>query len=109
MLVMKLLLAIIQADDNTDVMDALTHAGYRVTKIATQGGWLRRENSTLLIGLQDNQAWHAAVLLKRVAGRRTKTTYAHGDATIGLAPEETTIEVGGITLFVLDVERLERM
>jgi uncharacterized protein YaaQ len=109
MLGMKLLMAIVQADDTLEVMEALTHAGYRVTKIATQGGWLHRENSTLLIGLQDNQAWHAATLLKRVAGRRTKTAYAHGDVTIGLAPEETTIEVGGLTLFVLDVERVERM
>ena len=102
-------MAIIQADDNTEVMDALTHAGYRVTKIASQGGWLHRENNTLLIGLQDNQAWHAIALLKRVAGRRTKTTYAHGDITIGLPPEESIIEVGGVTLFVLDVERVERL
>jgi uncharacterized protein YaaQ len=106
---MKLLMAIIQAEDTSDVMDALTHAGYRVTKIASQGGWLRKENSTLLIGLQDKQAWHAVALLRRVAGRRTKTTYTHGDVTIGLPPEETTIEVGGLTLFVLDVERVERL
>ena len=106
---MKLLMAIVQADDNSDVMDALTHAGYRVTKIASQGGWLRRENSTLLIGLQDNQVWHAIALLKRVAGRRTQTTYAHGDVTIGLPPEESIIEVGGVTLFVLDVEGVERL
>ena len=106
---MKLLLAVIQAEDSLEVIEALTHAGYRVTKMATQGGWLRQENCTLLIGLQDKQAWHATALLKRVAGRRTKTTFAHGDVTIGLAPEETTIEVGGATLFVLDVERVERL
>jgi uncharacterized protein YaaQ len=106
---MKLLMAIVQSEDTSEVVEALTHAGYRVTKIASQGGWLRKENSTLLIGLHDKQTWHAIKLLQRVAGRRTKTAYAQGDVSIGLPPEETTIEVGGATLFVLDVERVERM
>jgi uncharacterized protein YaaQ len=106
---MKLLMAVIQAEDTERVVDALTHSGYRVTKIATVGGWLRRDNATLLIGLQDNQVWHATQILKRVAGRRTELRIGHGDLVIGLAPEEVLVDVGGVTLFVLDVEQMERV
>ena len=48
---MKLILAIIQADDTAKTTDALTGCGYRVTRMATCGGWLRQSNVTLLIGL----------------------------------------------------------
>src|SRR5689334_12767892 len=106
---MKLLIVVIQADDTPRVVEALTHSGYRVTKIATLGGWMRRANTTLLIGLNDNQVWHAAKLLKRLAGQRTELRLSHGDPAVGLAPEEVLVEVGGLTLFELDVERTEQL
>lgn len=106
---MKLLIVVIQAEDTPHVIEALTHSGYRVTKIATVGGWLRKANTTLLIGLNDNQVWHATKLLRRLAGQRTELRLSHGDPAVGLAPDEVLVEVGGLTLFVLDVERSEHL
>lgn len=106
---MKLLIAVIQAEDTPRVTEALTHSGYRVTKIATVGGWLRRANTTLLIGLNDKQVWHATKLLRRLAGQRTEMRLSHGDPAVGLSPEEIPVEVGGLTLFELDVERAEHL
>ena len=68
---MKLIIAVIQADDATEVIDALTAAGHRVTRIATTGGWLRRENVTLLVGVLDRMADHVLRLLQRTGRRRT--------------------------------------
>ena len=48
---MKMILAIVQADDAGKTMSALVEKGHRVTRVATEGGWLRRENVTLLLGV----------------------------------------------------------
>ncbi len=106
---MKLILAIIQADDAPNTVDTLTHCGYRVTQIATQGGWLRRANVSLLIGVQDVQVDHAVKVLTRVAGKRSRVVEMPGDAIHGIAPGEVMLESGGATVFVLDMPRFERL
>jgi uncharacterized protein YaaQ len=52
---MKLIIAIIHDSDNEPVSRALTAADYRVTCIASTGGFLRRGQSTLLIGVEDER------------------------------------------------------
>jgi uncharacterized protein YaaQ len=47
---MKLLIVILQDGDAGAVMERLIAEGYRVTRIASTGGFLRRGNVTLLIG-----------------------------------------------------------
>lgn len=37
---MKLIIAIVQDEDSADVIEALTEEDYRVTKLATTGGFL---------------------------------------------------------------------
>jgi uncharacterized protein YaaQ len=106
---MKLILTIIQADDAAQTVDTLTGCGYRVTRMATQGGWLRQANVTLLIGLQDNQIDHALKVLARVAGKRSRVVDVPGDALHGIAPSEMVLETGGATVFVLDVAQHARL
>jgi uncharacterized protein YaaQ len=52
---MKLIIAIIHDSDTEPVSRALTSADYRVTCIASTGGFLRRGQSTLLIGVEDER------------------------------------------------------
>ena len=52
---MKLIIAIIRDADTDSVSHALTAADLRVTQVASTGGFLRRGNTTLLIGLEDEQ------------------------------------------------------
>lgn len=49
---MKLILAIIQDEDAPATIQALVDRGYRVTRIASTGGFLRQGNTTLLIGVE---------------------------------------------------------
>ena len=49
---MKLVIAIVQDDDALDVIEELNDKGYRVTKLATTGGFLKSGNTTLMIGIE---------------------------------------------------------
>ena len=62
---MKLIIAIIPDTVTDDASLALTGEGYRVTRIASTGGFLRRGNSTLLIGVEDEQVDNAIATLKK--------------------------------------------
>ncbi len=49
---MKLVLAIVLEEQSDTIMADLMGAGYRATIISTMGGFLRRGNTTLLIGVE---------------------------------------------------------
>ncbi|MBN2148673.1 MAG: cyclic-di-AMP receptor [Anaerolineales bacterium] len=49
---MKLMIAIVREPDDVDVIRALVEHGFRVTRVASTGGFLRRGNATLMIGLE---------------------------------------------------------
>ena len=61
---MKLIIAIIRDSDNEPVSRALTSADYRVTCIASTGGFLRRGQSTLLIGVEDERVEGALQVIR---------------------------------------------
>ncbi len=52
---MKLILAIVRDTDDRAVIDALITRTYRVTRVASTGGFLRRGNVTLMIGVEADQ------------------------------------------------------
>lgn len=51
----KLVVAIVQKENSDAVVNALMDAGYRLTRIDTAGGFLRRGNATLLIGVESSR------------------------------------------------------
>jgi len=52
---MKLIIAIVRDSDSETVLHSLMTHNLRVTQIASSGGFLRRGNSTLLVGVEDEQ------------------------------------------------------
>lgn len=52
---MKLIIAIIKDEDNDKVSTKLTSENFRVTFIASTGGFLRSGRSTLLIGTEEER------------------------------------------------------
>jgi uncharacterized protein YaaQ len=52
---MKLVIGIIRDVDSGPVVDELITQGFRVTRVASTGGFLRRGNVTLLIGVEEPQ------------------------------------------------------
>ncbi len=87
---MKLMLAIVRDADSDPVTQALTSAEYRVTRVASTGGLLRRGMTTLLIGLEAEQVDGAIQVL-----RQTCTPPAEGEkrATIFVVPVDRSEQI----------------
>ncbi len=102
---MKLILAIVQDADADRLNQALVDRGYGVTKLASTGGFLRRGNTTFLIGVDDDRAAVVISLIRHLCGRRE--ALAPPSATTGqtLAQPSAATTVGGATVFVLNVEQ----
>lgn len=65
---MKLIIAIVRDEDNTAVADALINQGFRVTRIASTGGFFRRGSTTLMVGVDDEQVDAAIDLIRNNCG-----------------------------------------
>lgn len=78
---MKLVITIVQDNVANQVLGKLTTAGFGATKLASTGGFLKTGNTTLIIGVEDTKVSSVLELLHD----------------------------SGATVFVLDVERFERI
>ena len=63
---MLLLIAVVQDQDVNRLLTALLEKGYRATKLASTGGFLRQGNTTLLIGVQEEQLEEVNSIIKAV-------------------------------------------
>ena len=107
---MKLVFAIVSNDDASLVNSSLTKAGFHVTKLATTGGFLKAGNTTFIIGTEDEKVDKLLELLRRQCSRRTQmmpNTTAMDGAMYSTYPIE--VAVGGATVFVLNVDRFEKL
>ena len=107
---MKLILAIINKEDSQEVSHALTKERYSVTKLATQGGFLMSGNITLIIGTEDEKVDDVIRIIGEHAQKRTEivpSTVMYGVGMSSSIPLEVT--VGGATIFVLPVDRFEKV
>ena len=64
---MKLLMFITEANVTDATVDALVEQGFRVTRLASTGGFLRKGNTTLLVGVEENAVERAVGIAKRSA------------------------------------------
>jgi uncharacterized protein YaaQ len=88
---MKLIVAICHDEDAPKLSDALVSREYRVTRVATTGGFLKRGNTTLLIGVDAEYVEKVIETLR---------------AALGPPPESGERRA---TVFVLDAARYEQV
>ena len=88
---MKLIVTIIDDSNSEPVSNALITAEFRVTRIASTGGFLRRGLSTLMIGVADEKVAEAIQIIKDNVG----------------PPADPIMKRA--TLFVLDVENFTQV
>ena len=60
----RLIIALLRDAAGEEVLKALLEAEYRVTRIASTGGFMRRGNSTLLIGVEKEQVEAAVKIIR---------------------------------------------
>ena len=111
---MKLVLAIVQDDDAIDLIEELTDKDYRVTKLATTGGFLKSGNTTLMIGVEEKEVKNLINVIEDVCKRRKEMVPTSTPNTLGTnsgmyVPYPIEVEVGGATIFVLDVDQFYKV
>lgn len=63
---MKLMIVIVRDIDDADVIQALVAQDYRVTRVASTGGFLRHGNVTLMIGVEAGRVDKVIETLRQV-------------------------------------------
>ena len=86
---MKMIIAVLKDTDSDAVTQGLTSAEFRVTRVASTGGFFKKGTVTLLVGVDDDKV----------------------DAAIQVMKEKTTVVSGEkrCTVFVVPVDRFEQI
>lgn len=87
---MKMIILIVKDNDADEITQVLTADKYRITRVASTGGFLRSGVVTLLIGVRDERAELVLELI-----RKTLTPLPSGEKRA--------------TLFVIPVEKFEQV
>lgn len=109
---MKLILAIVHQRDRQKACDELLQAGHQFTVVASTGGFLRDGNATLLLGAEDDRVDEILGILGACCSTREQfVNQPPPDAMAagGMLLNPVKVKVGGAIMFVLDVERVERV
>ena len=106
---MKLVLAIVNKDDSTAVSTALTKEGFSVTKLATTGGFLMAGNTTFLVGVDDERVDQVLATIEKHSKKRTQMIPSTSYGTSAYASFPVEVTVGGATVFVMNIERYEKL
>ncbi|GBD30376.1 hypothetical protein HRbin32_01479 [bacterium HR32] len=109
---MKLVLAIVQEKDSGRLIDALTEAGFQATMLASTGGFLRSGNATVLIGVEDPEVDRVLEIVRRTCQTREQLMSPIPPVVEPVDSYVTypvKVQVGGAIVFVLQVDRMERV
>ncbi|WP_324716234.1 cyclic-di-AMP receptor [Carboxydochorda subterranea] len=106
---MKLIIAIVDDSDSRALVDALTRARIGVTRLASTGGFLLEGNTTLMIGAEEHQVDQVLHLIRTTCVRRARLLPQPITEIPGSTPMPLEVEVGGAVVWVLQVERIERV
>ncbi|MCY0881241.1 MAG: cyclic-di-AMP receptor [Firmicutes bacterium] len=107
---MKLIIAILQDKDAGKAVGEVNRRGFRATKLASTGGFLREGNTTILVGVEEQDVDIVLTILRRTSASRQETLLPQAPSHSGepYVPYPVEVTVGGATIFVVDVERYEK-
>jgi len=90
--------------------DRLTRDGFYITRVDSGGGILYEATVSLLIGLDQARLPRLLEHIRECCRTRRRFIPAHVEAPLlEIQPMMIEAEVGGATVYVLDVERFERL
>jgi uncharacterized protein YaaQ len=110
---MKLITAIVQEKDADNVSNALLEAEFSITRLKTQGGFLRSRNVTILLALEDKKVKKAIELIEQNSKKRNEIiqlppAFDFGQEGIVGGSGVAEVEVGGATVIVQNIEDFKR-
>ena len=107
---MKLIMAIVNNDDSAEVLKSLTKEGFQVTKLASTGGFLMAGNTTFIVGAEGKKVDEVLGIIEKCSHKRSQVIPVSAAFSSGMySSYPVEVSVGGATVFVLNVERFEKM
>lgn len=107
---MKLIFAVVNNDDTNSLNSALVKNGIMATKLSTTGGFLRKGNTTIIIGVEDEKLDKVFNILSDTCKKRKEIiSAAVSTSLVGFDSMPMEIVIGGATVFVVNVERFEKL
>jgi uncharacterized protein YaaQ len=108
----KLIVAVVHGEDAGALVDALLEADHRATRLQSSGGFLKQSNATVIVGVEDAQVDGVLDIVRANCTSRTQVVNPMPpimEPGEFFMPYPLEVEVGGATVFVLPVERFERL
>ncbi len=111
---MKMIFSIINKADEDMTVTALNEAGFFATRLSTIGGFLKKSNTSIIIGTEDDKVHEAIDIIKKYAGKRidempyVAPSMARSGHAVGAPYVTVPTNAGGATVFVLDVSQFEK-
>ena len=108
----KLVVAIVHNEDAGALVDGLLDREYRATRLHSSGGFLKQSNATVILGVDDDQVDEVIGIVRATCTARTQVVNPMPpimEPGEFFMPYPLEVEVGGATVFVLPVERIERL
>lgn len=109
---MKLVVAIVHNEDAGSLVDGLLDREYRATRLHSAGGFLKQSNATIVVGVDDDRVDEVIGLVRETCTSRTQIVNPMPpimEPGEFFMPYPLEVEVGGATVFVLPVDRFERL
>jgi uncharacterized protein YaaQ len=107
---MKLVIAVVQDKDSNRLSSGLIKAGFRATKLASTGGFLKAGNTTFMVGTEDDRVQEVMQVIQancKVRDQLVTPVSPMGGTTDSYIPFPVEVQVGGAAVFVLPIERFE--
>jgi uncharacterized protein YaaQ len=108
----KLVMAVVQNEDAGPLVAALLERDFRATRLHSSGGFLKQTNATVMVGVAEEQLDDVLAVIRESCHARTQLVnpmppiMEPGELYM---PYPLEVEVGGAMVFVLPVERVERL
>ena len=103
---MKIILAVLKKSKEDVAVEALNKEGFFATRLSSAGGFLKKNNTTVLVGTEDDKVKHAIEILRSSCEDSSSTpeeVIKEGDIYKAISIKE-----GSCTIFVLDVDKMEK-
>jgi uncharacterized protein YaaQ len=108
----KLVVAIVHNEDAGALVDSLLERDHRATRLHSSGGFLKQSNATIIVGVDEAQVDEVMGIVRETCTSRTQVVNPMPpimEPGEFFMPYPLEVEVGGATVFVLPVERFERL
>lgn len=109
---MKLVVAIVHNEDAGALVDALLDKEFRATRLHSSGGFLKQSNATILLGVEEAEVDEVVSIVRDNCTSRTQTVNPMPpimEPGEFFMPYPLEVEVGGATVFVVPVDRFEKL